>query len=151
MFLTMPPTTTKNFIANGPTTSVEWTWQGQKKGGNPTFSVYRKKGPTNKKFLFLNISNSNRNSALPHMSPTYPEKMSLLGPSSWEEIAHVQTDRPQEFTPLLTCLCIIHAISFCPFFIPNSLAALGSWITLMRRSLALSLDHSLPSSLWEGW
>ena len=27
------------------------------------------------------------------MSPTYPEKMSLLGPSSWEEIAHIHTDR----------------------------------------------------------
>merc|ERR1712079_294928 len=64
-----------------------------KKGWKSNFFSISQKGPTNKKILFINISNSNRNSALPHMSPTYPEKMSLLGPSSWEEIAHIQTYR----------------------------------------------------------
>ena len=37
-------------------------------------------------------------------------------------------DRSHEFTPLLTRLRILHAISFSPFFIPNSLAALRTWI-----------------------
>ena len=119
-----------------------------KKGWKSNFFSISQKGPTNKKFLFLNISNSNRNSALPHMSPTYPEKMSLLGPSSWEEIAHVRTyrrtDRPQEFTPLLTRLRILHAISFYQFFLPNSLTALGSWIiTSILFSPNIEIDNGI--------
>ena len=55
---------------------------------------------TNKSFLFLNISQSYRNYAMPYMTPTYPENIRLLGPSSWEDIAHIQTDCPQEFHPL---------------------------------------------------
>ena len=70
------------------------SWEeGQEEGGNSHFFWILQKGPNNKSFLLLNMSCSNRNSALPHMSPTYPEKMSLLGPSSWEEIAHKQTYR----------------------------------------------------------
>ena len=56
---------------------------------------------TNKKFLYLNISQSYRNYAMPYMTPTYPENIRLLGPSSWEEIPNQHTtDRPQEFHPL---------------------------------------------------
>ena len=59
---------------------------------------------TNKSFLYLNISQSYRNYAMPYMTPTYPENIRLLGPSSWEEIeaqqTDRQTDRPQEFHPL---------------------------------------------------
>ena len=58
---------------------------------------------TNKSFLYLNISQSYRNYAMPYMTPTYPENIRLLGPSSWEEIeAQQTTDRPQEFHPPLT-------------------------------------------------
>ena len=58
---------------------------------------------TNKSFLYLNISQSYRNYAMPYMTPTYPENIRLLGPSSWEEIGFQQTtDRPQEFHPPLT-------------------------------------------------
>ena len=45
---------------------------------------------------------------MPDMTPTYPENIRLLGPTSWEEIEsqHTtdrqtdrQTDRPQKFHP----------------------------------------------------
>ena len=40
---------------------------------------------------------------MPYMTPTYPENIRLLGPSSWEEIdsqqTDRQTDRSQEFNP----------------------------------------------------
>ena len=90
---------------------------------NVNFYSIIQKGASNKSFLSLNISHSYRNYALPHMTPTYPENIRLIGPSSWEEIesqqTDVQTDRPQEFPSLLTCLRIIHAILFCQFFIPS--------------------------------
>ena len=58
---------------------------------------------TNKRFLYLNISKSYWNYAMPYMTPTYPENIRLLGPSSWEEIdsqqTNRQTDRPREFNP----------------------------------------------------
>ena len=57
---------------------------------------------SNKNFLYLNISQSYRNYAMPYMTPTYPENIRLLGPSSWDEIRYHQTDRPQEFHPPLT-------------------------------------------------
>ena len=85
----MTCTYSKNMRLLGPRSWEE----GQGEGGNSHFFLILQKGPTNKSFLFLNIFCSNRRSALPHMSPTYPEKMSLLGPSSWEEIAHKQTYR----------------------------------------------------------
>ena len=48
---------------------------------------------TNKKFLYLNISQSYWNYAMPYMTPTYPENIRLLGPSSWEEIGNQHTYR----------------------------------------------------------
>ena len=48
---------------------------------------------TNKSFLYLNISQSYRNYAMPYMTPTYPENIRLLGPSTWEEMRNQQTDR----------------------------------------------------------
>ena len=48
---------------------------------------------TNKSFLYLNISQSYRNYAMPYMTPTYPENIRLLGPSSWEEIPNQHTNR----------------------------------------------------------
>ena len=54
---------------------------------------------TNKSFLYLNISQSYRNYAMPYMTPTYPENIRLLGPSTWEEIGYQQTDH-RNSTPL---------------------------------------------------
>ena len=48
---------------------------------------------TNKKFLYLNISQSYQNYAMPYMTPTYPENIRLLGPSSWEEMRNQHTHR----------------------------------------------------------
>ena len=59
---------------------------------NVNFYSIIQKGASNKSFLSLNISHSYRNYALPHMTPTYPENIRLLGPSSWEEIGFQQTD-----------------------------------------------------------
>ena len=53
---------------------------------NVNFYSIIQKGASNKTFLSLNISHSYRNYALPHMTPTYPENIRLLGPRSWEEI-----------------------------------------------------------------
>ena len=40
---------------------------------------------------------------MPYMTPTYPEIIRLLGPSTWEDIESQQTDRqtdcPREFNP----------------------------------------------------
>ena len=47
----------------------------------------------NKSFLYLNISQSYRNYAMPDMTLTYPENIRLLGPSTWEEIDSHQTNR----------------------------------------------------------
>ena len=55
---------------------------------------------TNKSFLYLNISQSYRNYAMPYMTPTYPENIRLLGPSSWEEIGYQQTTDHRNSTPL---------------------------------------------------
>ena len=55
---------------------------------------------TNKSFLYLNISQSYRNYAMPYMTPTYPENIRLLGPSSWEEIGYHQTTDHRNSTPL---------------------------------------------------
>ena len=53
---------------------------------------------------------------MPYMTPTYPENIRLLGPSSWEEIeAQQTTDRPQEFHPLTH---IMHVANYW-FFIPK--------------------------------
>ena len=48
---------------------------------------------TNKSFLYLNISQSYRNYAMPYMTPTYPENIRLLGASTWEEIEAHHTHR----------------------------------------------------------
>ena len=71
-----------------------------KRGWKSYFFSTSQKGPTNKSFLFLNISYSYCNCALPYMPPTYPDKMRLLGPRSWEEIDFQQTNRlPTGFRP----------------------------------------------------
>ena len=58
---------------------------------NVNFYSIVQKGASNKSFLSLNISRSYLNYALPHMTPTYPENIRLLGPRSWEEIESQQT------------------------------------------------------------
>ena len=55
---------------------------------------------TNKSFLYLNISQSYRNYAMPYMTPTYPENIRLLGPSTWEEMRNQQTTDHRNSTPL---------------------------------------------------
>ena len=63
----------------------------------------------NKSFLYLNISQSYRNYAMSYMTPTYPENIRLVGPSSWEEMRNQNTtDRPQDSYPLLSHICAIH-------------------------------------------
>ena len=41
---------------------------------------------------------------MPYMTPTYPENIRLLGPSSWEEMRNQQTDRQtdRQTTGILT-------------------------------------------------
>merc|ERR1711923_392972 len=63
------------------------------KSKNLTFSSLYQNMATNKKILYLNISQSYRNYAMPYMNPTYPENIRLLGPSTWEEIGNQQTNR----------------------------------------------------------
>ena len=80
---------------------------------------------TNKSFLYLNISQSYRNYAMPYMTQTYPENIRLLGPSSWEEIRFQHTDRPQEFHPASHMHIFTHFTSlfkftsFSQYFIPK--------------------------------
>ena len=65
------------------------------------------------------------------MTPTYPEKMRLLGQRSWEEIESQQTDRQTDHRnspPFSLASAYYTQFLFLNFFIPNSLAALGSWI-----------------------
>ena len=37
---------------------------------------------------------------MPYMTPTYPENIRLLGPSTWEEIGYQQTTDHRNSTPL---------------------------------------------------
>ena len=96
-----------------------------------TFSSLNQNLATNI-FLYLNISQSYRNYAMPYMTLTYPENIRLLGPSSWEEIESHRTDKTdrqtdhENSTPQpLTCTFPTH--SFCSFLIPKprSLRSLG--------------------------
>ena len=50
---------------------------------------------------------------MPDMTPTYPENIRLLGPSSWEEIGNQHTYRQTTgFLPLtLTCTYLRHSFS----------------------------------------
>ena len=80
----------------------------------------------NKSFLYLNISQSYRNYAMPYMTPTYPENIRLVGPSSWEEIAHIQTYRQtahRNSTPLSRIMHVANCLFFIPK--PRSLRSLG--------------------------
>ena len=112
---------------------------------------------TNKSFLYLNISQSYRNYAMPYMTPTYPENIRLLGPSSWEEMRNQQTDRQTTgFLPLtLTCtylrysfLCSI-LLHFVNILYP-SLASLGldkcnDFLTYGYTSFKLKIENKVPS------
>ena len=49
---------------------------------------------------------------MPYMTPTYPENIRLLGPSSWEEMRNQQTDRQTTGFPPLTLTCTYLRYSF---------------------------------------
>ena len=89
LFLTMIPANNHSFVVIGSGSDEKYSMKSKK----VTFSSVIQKMATKESFLYLNISQPYWNYAMPYMTPTYPENIRLVGPSSWEEIAHIQTYR----------------------------------------------------------